>query len=145
MMKLCLAMEIAGGSERCFPIDRSPLVLGRDTRCDLRLAVPSVSARHCEIVEDANTLYIKDLGSETGTYHNGVRVEKAGLAANDRLTIGPVTFVIKPLRAADPAAAVAELKPGLRSLARPARPQTAAKMSTEGLPSESAGSGSGSL
>jgi pSer/pThr/pTyr-binding forkhead associated (FHA) protein len=132
MMKLCLAMETAGGDERCFPIDRSPLVLGRDTRCDLRLAVPSVSARHCEIVRDANTLYIKDLASETGTFHNGVRVQRANLEANDKVTIGPVTFVIRPQLTGETPAAVAELKPQPRRQSRPARPSSAAGLSTEG-------------
>ena len=131
MMKLCLAMETAGGDERCFPIDRSPLVLGRDTRCDLRIAVPSVSARHCEIVGDANALYIKDLGSETGTFHNGVRVERANLAANDRLRIGPVTFVIRPQRTVGTPASLAELKPQPMPPPRASRPPSTAEMSAE--------------
>jgi pSer/pThr/pTyr-binding forkhead associated (FHA) protein len=125
-------MEMAGGGERCFPIDRSPLVLGRDTRCDLRLAVPTVSARHCEIVRDANALYIKDLESETGTFHNGIRVTRADLKANDKVTIGPVTFVVKPQRAVEAPAAVAELKPQPMPPPRPARPPSTAEMSTEG-------------
>jgi pSer/pThr/pTyr-binding forkhead associated (FHA) protein len=132
MTKMCLAMEMVEGEERCFPIDRSPLVLGRDTRCDLRVAVPSVSERHCEIVTDANTLYIKDLGSETGTFVNGVRILKAQLDTNDRVTIGPVTFVVRPLRTSETTASVAELKPQPRPLTRPARPSTTAEMSTEG-------------
>ncbi|MHC4219017.1 MAG: FHA domain-containing protein [Planctomycetota bacterium] len=111
MMKMCLSMETADGESRSFPLDQARLVLGRDTRCDLRIAVPSVSMRHCEIVKDGNTLHLKDLGSDGGTFHNGIRVLKAELAPQDRVTIGPVTFVVRPESATDSPGSVAELKP----------------------------------
>jgi pSer/pThr/pTyr-binding forkhead associated (FHA) protein len=127
-MKMCLAMETADGGERYFPISRARVVLGRDSRCDLRLTVPSVSMRHCEIVVDGNVLRLKDLGSETGTFHNGIRILKAELAPHDRVTIGPVTFVVRPEPAADSPAAVAELKPQPR--AKKTRPAAASSSET---------------
>ena len=94
-MSKCLAMAITDGGERRFPLSGSRTVLGRDSRCDLRVALPSVAAQHCEIKMDGDTLTIKDLGSLTGTFHNGNKVEFATLSTNDRLTVGPVTFVIR--------------------------------------------------
>ncbi len=71
------------------------MVLGRDTRCDLRVSVPSVAMRHCEIVLESGILRVYDLGSDGGTLHNGARVAQAVLAPNDELTVGSVTFVIR--------------------------------------------------
>lgn len=94
-MNLCLAMATADGGERVFHLTRPRTVVGRDTRCDLRVAVPSVALRHCEIVADGNVLRINDLGSEAGTLHNGAPVKEAVLVPDDRITIGPVTFVVR--------------------------------------------------
>lgn len=94
-MSKCLAMAITDGGERRFPLTGSRTVLGRDSRCHLRVSLPSVALQHCEIKMDGDTLKVRDLGSETGTFHNGARVEFAELAADDRLTVGPVTFVVR--------------------------------------------------
>lgn len=95
-MTISLAMVTADGSERAFPLVRQRTVLGRGIACDLRVAVPTVGTEHCEIiVGDGGTLHLNDLGSETGTYHNGRRVENAVLARDDQLKIGPVTFVVR--------------------------------------------------
>jgi pSer/pThr/pTyr-binding forkhead associated (FHA) protein len=131
-MKMCLAMETADGEERCFSISQDRLVIGRDPRCDVRVAVPSVSSRHCEIVTEGNILCVSDLGSATGTFHNGIRILKAELAPHDRVTIGPVTFVVRPETPTDTLAAMAEVKPEPR--AAKARPPAAssAEVSNEG-------------
>jgi pSer/pThr/pTyr-binding forkhead associated (FHA) protein len=131
-MSMCLAMETADGGERRFPINQVRLVLGRDTRCDLRVSVPSVSDQHCEIVVDGNILRLNDLGSLTGTFHNGVRVTHAVLAVDDRVTIGPVTFVVRGERRADPPGTVAELKPQPRKeKTRPAAASSSRRMSCD--------------
>jgi pSer/pThr/pTyr-binding forkhead associated (FHA) protein len=131
-MKICLAMETAEGGERCFSISQDRLVIGRDPRCDLRVAVPSVDMRHCEILTEGNVLCVSDLGSATGTFHNGIRILKSELAPHDRVTIGPVTFVVRPETPTDTLAAMAEVKPEPR--AAKARPATAssAEVSNEG-------------
>ncbi len=130
-MKMCLAMETADGGERCFSISQDRLVLGRDPRCDVRVALPSVSMRHCEIVTEGNVLCISDLGSATGTFHNGVRILKAELAPHDRVTIGTVSFVVRPETPAN-IAAMAEVKPAPPAAkARPAA-ASSAEVSSEG-------------
>ena len=118
-MKLCLAMVTADGGERRFPIPPGQMVLGRDTRCDLRVSLPQIAERHCEVVADDGVLRVKDLGSESGTFHNGARVREALLAPEDELTIGPVTFVVR--RDSGGAPSVAEVKPP-RPQARSPRP-----------------------
>ncbi len=94
-MGICLAMAITDGGERRFPLSNSRTVLGRDSRCDLRVSLPSVAMQHCEIKMDGEILTLRDLDSPTGTFHNGTKVQYAQLAPNDRLTVGPVTFVVR--------------------------------------------------
>jgi pSer/pThr/pTyr-binding forkhead associated (FHA) protein len=94
-MGICLAMEIIDGGERRFPLSGSRTVLGRGTRCDLRVSLPSVAVQHCEIKMDGDTLTLRDLDSPTGTFHNGTKVQFAKLVPDDRLTVGPVTFVVR--------------------------------------------------
>jgi len=131
-MKMCLAMETADGGERCFSISQDRLVIGSDPRCDVRVSVPSVSPQHCEIVTEGDVLCVGDLESATGTFHNGIRILKAELAPHDRVTIGPVTFVVRPATPTDTLAAMAELKP--EPPATRARPAAAssAEVSNEG-------------
>ena len=112
-MRLCLAMETADGGERRFPILPGRTILGRDARCSLRLSLPQVAPKHCELVIDDGLLRLRDLESEGGTFHNGARVREAILAPEDRLTIGPVTFIVR-LDVGGPGApgsSMAEVKP----------------------------------
>ena len=98
-MTIWLAMTTADGDERSFPITKRRTVIGRDTRCDLRIAVPTVAEQHCEILLDGEIAEVHDLDSSTGTFRNGSRVDRAILDVNDRLTIGPATFVLRRLEA----------------------------------------------
>lgn len=94
-MSVWLVMKTADGKERPFPIEKTRTVIGRETKCDVRIAVSSVSSQHCEIEFDNEALHLTDLNSTQGTFHNGDRIQKAVLADSDTVTIGPVTFVVK--------------------------------------------------
>ena len=99
-MTIWLAMKTADGDERSFPITKRRTIIGRDTRCDLRIAVPTVAEKHCEILLNGDVAEVHDLDSYTGTFRNGDRVDRAILDVNDRLTIGPATFVLRRLEVA---------------------------------------------
>ena len=95
-MGISLAMLTSDGRERPFALSKARMVIGRDSRCDLRVPLPSVELRHCELTVDGATISIRDLGSICGTLHNGNRIqEQVSLAHGDRVTIGPVTFVVR--------------------------------------------------
>jgi cell division protein FtsW (lipid II flippase) len=52
------------------------IVVGRARESDLRLAFEGVSEKHAEIVRVGDSAYVlRDLGSEGGTFLNGVRIE----------------------------------------------------------------------
>jgi pSer/pThr/pTyr-binding forkhead associated (FHA) protein len=77
----------------------SPLVIGSGDHADLRLDDRWTSAWHCEIAHAENTLTVRDLGSEHGTYVNGKLVESAPLETGDSLTVGIRTFRVTYRRA----------------------------------------------
>ena len=100
-MSIWLVMQTSDGTERTFAVQKSTTVIGRETSCDVRVPVPTVSQKHCQLtLEEGERLRITDLHSERGTFHNGNRVEEAMLAHEDKVTIGPVTFVVRVQREA---------------------------------------------
>ena len=95
---IVLVMQANDGNERAFPVHKPTLVIGRETSCDVRVPVPTVSQKHCQITLDGDELKLTDLQSERGTFHNGNRVQEALLSHEDKLTVGPVTFVVRVQR-----------------------------------------------
>ncbi len=91
-MQLALIMQTGGETDRTFPIQRDRTVIGRDGRCDLRLPLPSISPKHCEITLENQraVLLSRDAGSEI--LLNGQPVSQAELSDADEVRIGPVTF-----------------------------------------------------
>lgn len=101
-----LTLFTSGGAPRHFEISQRRVVLGRATDCDLRIPLPSVSRRHCEIVVKGGTTWVRDLGSRNGTLLNGNPVHEAPLDEGDKLGIGPVRFYVdvrEGVRAREPA------------------------------------------
>ena len=94
-MKAWLLMKTVGGDDRPFPIRKERTVLGRDAHCDVRIPIPAVALRHCEVILGADSLRLVDLGSVTGTRLNGEAVHEAVLADADEVTVGPVTFQVR--------------------------------------------------
>ncbi len=108
-MGVWLVMKTADGIDRPFQIEKPRTVIGRETRCDVRIPVSAVSKKHCEIRLDHGELSLTDLDSDSGTFHNGDRVEKAKLSNDDTLTVGPVTFVVRVSSDHDPDKPVVEI------------------------------------
>lgn len=71
------------------------LVLGRQTGCQIRIPVDTVSRQHAEIAFDGSRATIKDLQSRNGVLVNHKRVAEATLAAGDVIVVGPAVFVFR--------------------------------------------------
>ena len=84
-MDAILVMFRSDGQKREFPLTHQTTILGRKNTCDLRIPLSSVSREHCEIEIRDDTLYLRDLGSSNGTFHNDERVQEAVLHAGDRI------------------------------------------------------------
>ncbi len=65
-----------------------PQLLGRSSEA-LELSDNTVSRRHAELTPDGGEWFVRDLGSQNGTFINGARVEqRRRLAPGDQLRIG---------------------------------------------------------
>ena len=84
------------GEVRALAVDRL-LVLGRDPACDLVLASPRISRRHCRIAPAGDGGEIEDLGSSNGTRINGESLaahRPRALHDGDLIEIGGVPLAV---------------------------------------------------
>jgi len=98
-MGIWLVMKTSALDERPFQIQKERTVIGRAATTDVRVPIPGVAPRHCEIMLHGDRVRLNDLSSEPGVLHNGERVAEAWLTHEDEVTVGSVTFTI---RMADP-------------------------------------------
>src|SRR5437016_13910173 len=86
-------------------VAKEMMLIGRQEECDLRLDHKSVSKMHCVLVKTDGVILIRDLGSTNGTRVNGIRVRRAALLPNDKLSVANFHFRVlfgAALAAADP-------------------------------------------
>lgn len=70
-------------------------VVGRQPDCDIRIPIMLVSRQHCKIHNDGQQLRIEDLGSSNGTYLNSEKIMEGVIQAGDKLSVGPITFLLQ--------------------------------------------------
>jgi serine/threonine-protein kinase len=80
-----------GGAAR-FPLSKDRVVVGRDPHCDVQLALPQISGRHCEFRFDGLQWQVIDLDSKNGIQVNGKMVSSALLRRGDLVTIARHQF-----------------------------------------------------
>lgn len=75
-------------------LDRA-LVAGRAATCDLVVADPRVSGRHCEFTRHGDGATVTDVGSTNGTVVNGTPITSTvTLQAGDHVRIGSTTLTV---------------------------------------------------
>ena len=90
------AIVVRGSHPRAFSLDQ-PLVIGRDTSCDIVLPESSASRFHARLTPTADGLALKDLGSRNGTFFNGWRVESTLAIDEGILRVGETILAVKQL------------------------------------------------
>ena len=70
------------------PIMGTVTRLGRSLSADVEIDDPGVSRRHALIVRQDGQTYLLDDGSRNGTWHNGIRVDRAVLRDGDTVDLG---------------------------------------------------------
>lgn len=80
--------------DQSWPISETPLIIGRDDSCHVRVDSDEVSRRHASVVLCQGNIWVKDLGSRNGTFVNKHRTKERILTAGDQLRIGPCVFVV---------------------------------------------------
>ncbi|MBA2664657.1 MAG: FHA domain-containing protein [Bradymonadaceae bacterium] len=78
---------------------RQPVVIGRDSDCDIVLDAPQISRRHLRLHPNANGWRLQDLDSANGTFVNerNNRVEDALVTDDDVLFLGSYRFPVSRL------------------------------------------------
>lgn len=94
MLKVVLVM-FKDDERREFPLKSESTLIGRRSEAGLRIPTRDVSREHCRLQIVKNELRVRDLDSSNGTYVNGKRVDEAVLKPGDRLTVGPVNFIVQ--------------------------------------------------
>lgn len=80
-----------------WPLDATPLVVGRGFDAGLCLSEPTLSRQHAELDFDGSRLVVRDLGSTNGVRVNGVRCDRTELEEGDMLQIGELKLrVLEP-------------------------------------------------
>jgi predicted component of type VI protein secretion system len=89
------------------PITRDLTVVGRREYCDVVIADPSLSKRHCVLVKTDGLLVIRDLATTNGTKVKGQKIRWAALLPDDRLALG--SYKVRIYLGPDSAPAPSEL------------------------------------
>jgi transcriptional regulator with PAS, ATPase and Fis domain len=74
----------------------APLRIGQSPECDLVLADPKVSRRHCELRLTDKGVLLEDLDSRNGTFLRDVRVVEVFLPPSVPATLGDCTLIVQP-------------------------------------------------
>ena len=73
------------------PVTNKPYLLGRSSKCDLKIQDPMVSGKHCSFqLNSDGRVTVKDLGSSNGTFVNGSKISETPLMMDDEVKIGGV-------------------------------------------------------
>ncbi|OHB64098.1 MAG: hypothetical protein A2Y76_06305 [Planctomycetes bacterium RBG_13_60_9] len=136
-MNASLVLLKKNGSHKAFPLSGSVTVIGRKGDCDLRIPLPMVSRRHCQLSLNKDSAMLRDLGSRGGTFVNDKRVDgDVPIKAGDRIRVGPLMFICR-----------IDGKPEKITLPKksaPAAPKAQAKPKPQKAPPVAAGDKSGS-
>lgn len=94
-VNVSLVMVTSDGKSKEFPLSKLPVHIGRGEDCKVRVPLPSVSRKHCELLIEDDEFVVKDLNSSNGTFVNGERVRTRELIPGDLLALGPCVFVVR--------------------------------------------------
>lgn len=96
-MKLSLVVLTPGKTEgKILHIPLAQFVIGRDPQCHLRPASPSISKRHCALIQRDGKAFVRDFDSTNGTLVNEQQIKgEVELHNGDSLKVGPLSFEVK--------------------------------------------------
>lgn len=87
----------AEGEPFNFEIDGDVLVIGRSTRCDVKIADRFLSRRHARVFDSGDGWQIEDLGSRNGTFVNGRQIEHpTPIRDGDIIALSASTIKVQP-------------------------------------------------
>lgn len=76
------------------PLVFPELIVGRGHDCDVCIALPAVSSRHCRLKWEDGYWFVEDLKSTNGTWVDGQRCERQRLAPDCLLGLGKYRYTV---------------------------------------------------
>ncbi|MCE0522936.1 MAG: FHA domain-containing protein [Methylacidiphilales bacterium] len=75
-------------------LNKGTVIIGRDESCDMIIANPRVSRRHCLLQLIVRGLSFRDLESSNGIFINGIRAKDGFVQSGDKLSLGSYELVV---------------------------------------------------
>jgi hypothetical protein len=75
--------------------EKPSYVIGSGDDCDVILHHPSVDPMHCGVILENGSVYVWDLGAQSGIRLNGAPIEQGTLRVGDVLTLGGVDLQVR--------------------------------------------------
>jgi len=94
---MSIQLVVASGSRagQVIPIIGERFVIGRADDCHLKPRSELISRYHCEIAMKEGKVFVRDMGSKNGVFHNEEQItETKELKNGDKLAIGPLDFFV---------------------------------------------------
>lgn len=76
-------------------VDKDAMVIGRSRTCDIVIPSAKVSRQHAKVSFSGGELWIEDLGSANGVWHNGEKVAQTKVGNGDTFTISDETLLFE--------------------------------------------------
>src|SRR5262245_44681273 len=89
-----LEVTVHGAEVARVPLGLQPLMLGSDEACDVVIADPRVSRRHCTLELTPNGLLLRDLDSKNGTHVGLMRIREVYLGPGTSARIGDASLAV---------------------------------------------------
>jgi len=94
-------------------VDKPVIAVGRASATDIQIVDIRISRHHCTFYVQEGHLWVRDEGSQNGTFVNGALVEQARVKAGDRIDIGSSRIYVErmPQEAGDEDVTLAGVDP----------------------------------
>ncbi|MGE0323220.1 MAG: FAD-dependent oxidoreductase [Polyangiaceae bacterium] len=90
-----LYLDTPNGPGQRWQVPQEPMNIGTDSTCEVKLDAAGVSVVHAQVVQYGEKLYLRDLGSHSGTRVNGQPLTQVHtLGHGDRIEIGTTCLVL---------------------------------------------------
>jgi len=96
-MDVSLVLNSGGQKGRETALARGIYLVGRSKVCQIRPKNRYVSRKHCALIHRRREVLIQDLGSRSGTFVNGQKIDPKvaiALSDGDRIRVGKTRFII---------------------------------------------------
>jgi hypothetical protein len=74
---------------------KNSYVIGSSDECDVVLKHPSIDPLHCGLILESGSVYVWDLGSQSGIKLNSVPIAEGKLKVGDTMTLGAVDLRVR--------------------------------------------------